>query len=236
MNACIHGNFRNPDRENPAAILRFQNSCDGIEILAAAKVQGNRLADFCRKVKIAEKRALYTKLIFCLGISPGNFAVSHQVDHLRTHKADVQYAVLMADRSDICCIPPFFKLARIHKPGNLFSGQPVAAGLILSQNIVQCLLLLCRVDKAEGSHQTDGKGNRKNDKNASASVGFYTSACQFLFHPAGVIFKRPCHNPLPPLSHDPAVLNPYNPVGKLGNLVIVGNHDNGLVKLHAGTF
>ena len=42
-----------------------------------------------------------------------------------------------------------------------------------------------------------------------------------------------CHLPL---FHNPAVFDPHNTVGKLGNLVVVGNHDNRLIKLHAGTF
>ena len=39
-----------------------------------------------------------------------------------------------------------------------------------------------------------------------------------------------------PLTYNFAILNPHNAVCELGNLVIVSNHYNGLIKFSAGTF
>ena len=104
----------------------------------------------------------------------------------------------MANRTSINGISPFFKPACVCKPSDFFSGQPAAPCLILSQDIVQCLLLLCRIGKTKGSHKADSKSNREDDKNAPAPVSFHTAACQLLFYDTGIIFKRPHHNLSPP--------------------------------------
>ncbi len=40
----------------------------------------------------------------------------------------------------------------------------------------------------------------------------------------------------PPLLGNPAVLNTNNAVGKLGDLIVMSNHHNGLMKFLAGHF
>ena len=41
----LHGSLRNPDRENTAVVLRLQDACDGIGLLAVPQIQGHRLTD-----------------------------------------------------------------------------------------------------------------------------------------------------------------------------------------------
>ena len=67
----MHNSLRDPDREIPAVVLRFLNTCDGIGLFAAAQIQGGRLADFFVKTRITEKD-LSTQFILRLGICTGD--------------------------------------------------------------------------------------------------------------------------------------------------------------------
>ncbi len=75
--------------------------------------------------------------------------------------------------------------------------------------------------------QKSCQGDCENGNTVSPFVGKKTTPGEAFCHYSVVVLKH-C---LTPLRHDPAVFNADDPVGQLGNLVVMRDHDDGLMKL-----
>lgn len=86
----------------------------------------------------------------------------------------------------------------------------------------------------------DQKGSQKNCQCHNAVSDFIllkTAFCQLYNDwPIVVAKQNIIHRLRPPLLGNPAVLNADNTVGKLGDLIIMGNHHQRLTEFIAGNF